>query len=138
MPNSECCSENAPKRSVKPPCRNSPLTPLFGLRFLCPKGEMLSVFFRDPFLETSPTNFGFFFRILSVLVFLARGFLVKSSGSGVGECVWKFFPQKCLLYHPKTLRSKVLSFLAFYFRVPLFLGFVSGGFWGVNSDFVLV
>ena len=48
-----------------------------------------------------------------------------------------FFPEKCLLSHPKTLRSKVLSFLALRFRALLFLGFVSGGFWGVNSDFVL-
>ena len=97
---------------------------------------MLFVFVAAFFVEPS-LLFWRFFRVLSVLAFLARGFLVKSSGSGVGGCVWKFFPQKCLLFHPKTLRSKVLSFLALHFRVLLFLGFVSGGFWGANSVFVL-
>ena len=80
---------------------------------------MLSVFVADFFVEPS-LLFWHFFRVLSVLAFLAGGFLVKNSGSGVGGCVWKFFPQKSLLFHPKALRSKVLSFLALLFRVLLF------------------
>ena len=48
-----------------------------------------------------------------------------------------FLPEVCLLFPPKTLRSKVLSFLALHFRVLFVLGLVFGGFWEESSDSIL-
>ena len=71
---SERCSGNAPKVSVKPPRRNSPLTPLRGLSFLCPKGEVLFVFFPGLFLETFQTILAFFQSSIRLSFFFVKGF----------------------------------------------------------------
>ena len=138
MPHSERCSGNTPKCSVKPRCRNSPLTPFSGT-FLCPKGKMLSVFFQGLFLETFPTILGFFQSSIRLSFSAQRIFGEELWIRGWGLCLANFSLKNASFFTQKPCESKVLPFLAFSFiRVLPFLRHVFGGFWGVNSDFVLV
>ena len=122
MTNSESCSENPPNISERPPGQNPPPTPMLVEFLIRIRGKCCPFFVGEFFRRLS-----LLFRLLAIFQssiclkpFWAEGFWHRALDPGLGFVSGDFLPEKCLLFPPKTLRSKVLSFLALHFQSSTF------------------